>query len=106
MASNPDDKTHSCHNHELCTHGSEFDQTLDEIKFENSIYNACVIGDLEKVKRLAKNSSILSQQDKMGYSCLHYAARNSNFEICKYLIDNHVNVNMKTFNCESTALHR
>ena len=42
------------HNHSSCcshnaTHGCE--QTLDEIKFENSLHGACVYGDIEKTKK-------------------------------------------------------
>jgi len=110
MATSHNKNTQLCHDHENCAHGApkEIDQTLDEIKFEKSIFNACVIGDLEKIKLLVNKhgSSILNQQDKNGYSGLHYAARNSHYEICKYLIENNVNVNIKTFSCESTALHR
>ena len=94
----------SCAGH---SHGN-YDQTLDEIKFENSIFNACVVGDLQKVKNKVKQhgQAILNEQDKNGYSCLHYAARNSHYEICKYLIENGINVNLKTASCGSTALHR
>jgi ankyrin repeat protein len=102
--------TDECHGKESCNHTvvREIDQTPDEIKFENSIYNACVIGDMEKVRLLTNKhgTSILKEQDKSGYSGLHYAARNSHYEICEFLIKNQVDVNIKTFGCESTALHR
>ena len=97
----------SCHGN--CAHGhSVYDQTLDEIKFESSIFNSCVVGDMEKVRKLItqKGACILGEQDKNGYTCLHYAARNSHFDICKLLIERGINVNVKTFSCESTALHR
>ena len=59
-----------CHGNESCNHTvvREIDQTLDEIKFENSIYDACVIGDLEKVRLLTNKhgSSILKEQDIFG----------------------------------------
>ena len=75
----------SCKDHINCLgHGhAEYDQTLEEIKFENSIYNACVLGDLEKVKSMTikHGQNILNVQDKNGYTCLHYSARNSHYEI-------------------------
>lgn len=96
---------HSC---EGCSGHTGCEQSLDEIKFENSIFNACVYGDLEKIKKMVKNKGleILNEQDKNGYSSLHYAARNGHFEICEYLVRNGVNVNLKTKSCFSTPLHR
>lgn len=97
-----------CENCKNLPVSSEFNQTLDEIKFENSIFNSCVNGDLNRVVKLVnqKGKSIVNEQDKNGYSCLHYASRNSHFEICKVLIDNGANVNLKTKSCQSTPLHR
>ncbi|CAF0741109.1 unnamed protein product [Brachionus calyciflorus] len=93
-----------------CTHVSNYglEQTLDEIDFEKSIFNACVYGDLEKVKQFVqqKGYSIINSQDKNGYTCLHYSARNNHFEICKYLLENGADVTLKTNSCKSTALHR
>ena len=46
------------------------------------------MGDIEKIKKVIqqKGAHILNEQDKNGYSCLHYAVRNSHFEISKLLI--------------------
>ena len=98
---------HECSN---CTHtkATGLEQTLDEIKFENSIFNACVYGDIDKVKQLINKNgrSVINEQDKNGYSCLHYASRNGHLNICKLLIEAGIDVNLKTFSCKSTALHR
>lgn len=98
------------HSHESCSHSATrtgLEQTLDEIEFEKSIFNMCVYGDLEKVKHeINKDRSIINKQDRNGYSCLHYAARNNHYELCKYLIQQGVDVNLKTRSGESTALHR
>lgn len=75
---------------------------------EDSIHNACVQGDLDRVKYLIhkKGSNIVNEQDNNGYIALHYAARNNHFEICKLLIQNGSNVNTTTFSCKSAPLHR
>jgi ankyrin repeat protein len=103
-------ENHDC----CCSHGTNnsYEQTLDEIKFENSIFGACVYNDLNRVQKLISKIKIenLSQEinklDSSGYTALHYAARNGNFQICKLLIDSKANINIKTRNCESTPLHR
>ncbi len=94
-----------------CQHNknsSSYEQTLEEIEFEKSIFNACVQGDLNRIKYLIdkKGASQLFEQDRNGYSCLHYAARHNHFEICKFLVSNRIDVNLKTKSCQSTALHR
>lgn len=106
------DKDHS-HSNGCCQsakHGVE--QTLDEIKFDNSLHQACVYDDIDSVKKkIAKlrsenRISEINATDKSGFTALHYAARNGNYEICKILIELNANVNAKTFNCGSTPLHR
>ena len=84
------------------------EQTLNEIEFENSIFNACVCGDLAKVQSFInkKHGQVVNNSEKSGYTCLHYATRNNNFEICKLLIKNRANVNATTQSCQSTPLHR
>jgi ankyrin repeat protein len=94
-----------------CNHTQNFgcEQTLDEIEFENSIFNACVIGDIEKIRSLIlkKGIDLVNQQDKSGFSCLHYAARNNHLEICKLLLKTYnASPNLKTYSCQSTPLHR
>lgn len=93
-----------------CNHSVNYgcEQSIEEIEFEKSIFNACVNGDLEKVKKFIsqKGKSIVNNQDKNGYAPLHYASRNNHFEICKYLLESGANVNLKTKSCKSTALHR
>jgi ankyrin repeat protein len=83
-------------------------ESLDEIDFEKSIFNACVQGNIDKIRAMINKhgKQILNQQDKHGYSCLHYSVRNSHYEICKLLIDNGIDLNLQTFNGQSTALHR
>jgi ankyrin repeat protein len=84
------------------------EQTIDEIKFETSLFNACVYGDLERVKHLikSKGSSIINDQDKNGYTGLHYAARNNHLETCKLLLKFGAKTNLTTNSCLSTPLHR
>ena len=92
-----------------CSHqASGYEQTLDEIEFENSIFNACVNGDLKQVTSLVEKRglSIVNDQDKGGYTCLHYAARNNHIEICRFLLKSGARPNLVTKNCHSTALHR
>lgn len=45
-------------------------------------------------------------QDNSGYTALHYAARNNNFEICKELLENNASVNAVTKSGRATPLHR
>ncbi len=100
---------HSKHDSCSCTsNNSAVQQTLDELEFEKSIFNACVQGDIQKVKAMINKHgrSLLNQTDKNGYSCLHYSTRNSHYELSKLLIQNGIDVNLKTSSCQSTALHR
>lgn len=96
--------------HTTCNHKiTGYEQTLNELEFEKSIFNACVNGDMDRVKKIVneKGSSIVNDQDiKNGYTSLHYASRNNHLEICKYLINNGAKTNLTTFSCESTAIHR
>ena len=96
--------------HANCNHKSTgYEQTLDELQFDNSIFNACVNGDIDRVKKIVnkKGSSVVNDQDpNNGYTSLHYAARNNHLEICKYLLRNGAKTNVETFSCRSTALHR
>lgn len=99
-------KNHNCKN---CISTSQFgwNQNLDELEFERSIFNSCVNGELDKVKKFVINDrESVNRQDKNGYSPLHYASRNNNIDICKYLLENGANVHLKTKSCTSTALHR
>lgn len=75
---------------------------------KDSIQNACVQGDLKKVKKLIKQkgSEIVNEKDKNGYTALHYAARNNYFEICKVLVRYGADTNATTLSCLSTPLHR
>lgn len=95
-----------CCGHDQISYGCE--QTLDELDFDKSIFNNCVIGDLDRLKQQLKSKGLksINEQDKNGYSCLHYAARNSHYQICKYLVENGADVNLKTNSCKSTPLHR
>jgi ankyrin repeat protein len=108
MSNNQDQCDHRSQN---CDHSTKFgcEQTLDEIQFESSIFYACIQGDLEKVKSIIskRGSEIANEQDKTGYTCLHYAARNGHLNICRLLLINYrVNPNLKTLSCQSTPLHR
>ena len=90
---------HCCHS----TTPSTCSQSLDELDFERSIYNACVQGNLAKL--LKSNQHLLNIKDKFGYTCLHYAALHNRLEICKYLVDIGVDLNQVTPS-GATALYR
>ena len=98
--------------HDCCGHSSGFEQTIDEIKFENSIFAACVYNDFEKVKKFIVKfqrenlTEEINRLDSAGYTALHYAARSGSYEICKLLLDSKAKVNIKTRNCLSMPLHR
>lgn len=95
-----------------CHHENEYQscsQTLDELDFEKSQFGCSVYGDLERLKQIVakKHPKCLNDQDRNGYTCLHYAARHSHVSICAYLvISQRVDVNLKTNSCQSTPLHR
>jgi ankyrin repeat protein len=93
-----------------CNHTAQFgcEQTLDELQFENSVFNACVQGDLGKVKHLLEKKTSVNEQDKNGYTCLHYAARHERVDIVKLLLSGgyRADPNLRTYSCRSTALHR
>lgn len=96
---------------ECCDHvrPSGCEQTLDEIEFEKSIFGCAVVGDLTRLQLLVakRHPTCLNDQDRSGFTCLHYAARNSHVDICKYLLAQAVvDVNLKTNSCQSTPLHR
>lgn len=96
---------------ECCHHVTQIgcEQTLDEIEFEKSIFGCAVVGDLTRLKQLVskRQPTCLNDQDRSGFTCLHYAARNSHVDICKYLLAQAgVDVNLKTNSCQSTPLHR
>lgn len=101
------------HHEPSCSHGSQArfgcEQTLDELEFEKSVFGCAVYGDLERLRAIVvkRGRECLNDQDRNGYTCLHYAVRNSkNYEMCKFLLENGVNVNATTRSCRSTPLHR
>lgn len=111
MASKSNEKNECSHESGQCGHvhaSTGYEQTLDEIEFEKSAFYCAVNGDLDRLKQLVakKGPRILNEQDKNGFTCLHYAARNGRIDICQYLLGHNVDVNLKTNSCRSTALHR
>ena len=97
--------------HQTCSHtvATGYEQTLAEMDFENSIFNACVQGDLERVKSLIakQGPAVANEQDKQsGYSGLHDAARNNHLGICRLLLELGADPDLLTNSCQSTALHR
>jgi hypothetical protein len=73
-----------------------------------SIFNACVQGDINRVNKLIdqKGVEIINERDNSGYIALHYASRNNHYDICDILIRKGSNVNTATYSCKSTPLHR
>lgn len=98
------------HNHSACTNPiSSLEQNIQEIQFEKSVFNACVYGDIQRVRYLiqSKGNKLINEQDEgNGYSCLHYAARNNHLELCKLLLKSGADPNLITNSCKSSPLHR
>lgn len=96
--------------HRGCSHApTGYEQTLAEMEFEHSIFNACVQGDSDRVRSLIakQGTEIVNSQDKQsGYSGLHYAARNNHYDICRLLLQYGADPNLVTNSCRSAALHR
>ena len=61
---------------------------------ELDIWKACQTGNLDKIKEIVNNqgSSVLSKPDNEGIPPLHWAALNGRWLICKYLLDQGVQV--------------
>ena len=98
---------HTCGSR-CATASGPLSQTLDELDFEKSAHNACVQGDVARLKYLIGKHSpaIVNERDTHGYTCLHYAARHSHRDICELLIASGCDVNARTQACQSLALHR
>ncbi|XP_034190720.1 palmitoyltransferase Hip14 [Osmia lignaria lignaria] len=81
-------------------------QSLMEMEFERGIWYAAQYNDLDRVKALLKKGTPIDAEDFAGYTALHYAARNGNDDICKFLIENGAAVNARTRCGRATPLHR
>jgi ankyrin repeat protein len=54
----------------------------------SSFLEACVTGNLETVKSMASNHSVLNAIEKGGVSPLHKACEGGHFNVVKYLLQN------------------
>lgn len=87
----------SCHEcGGACNHTSTATQSLDELEFQRGLWTAAINGDLPKIQNMLKSGTAdVNSQDDYGYTPLIYSVRYSQIRICKYLIDNGANVNIK-----------
>lgn len=74
---------------------------------ELDIWKACQTGNLDKIKEIVNNqgSSVLSKPDNEGIPPLHWAALNGRWLICKYLLDQGVQVDAPGGDQAAPALH-
>ena len=89
-----------------CQNSSLFDQTFDELQFERGIWQAAYDGDINKTKQFVSKGVNLNIKDSAGYTALHYAARNGNFAVVKFLLEKGACVNCVTKSGKDTPLHR
>ena len=87
-----------------CVHkATGTEQTLDELDWERGIWGRAANGDLDKLKTKIKD---LNSQDRYGYTALHYACRNNQVQIVRFLLScPDICLNHKT-NGGATPLHR
>jgi ankyrin repeat protein len=82
-------------------------QSLDEMEFERSIWQAAIDNDVTKILKFAKSANFdPNVADNYGYTALHYAARNGCLDAAKTLIRLGANCNAQTGNLRATPLHR
>lgn len=67
-------------------------------------FSAVGDNDLEYVQKYIENRGNVNVKDEIGYTALHIAAENKNFEMCELLLTNGANVNAKN-KSGNTALH-
>ena len=60
---------------------------------ELALHDAVRAKDLNLVKELVSNGSLINQDDKYGYTPLHLAARLNQYDIAEFLIENKASVN-------------
>ncbi|KAI9142616.1 ankyrin repeat-containing domain protein [Paraphysoderma sedebokerense] len=97
------------HRHSLncsCKAGA-YSQSLEELDFSRSIFQACVDGDFTRVRKfIEKNPETVKVCDGSGYTALHYAVKTGNIDICRFLIEHDADINAQTPELKSTPLHR
>ncbi|XP_023943013.2 ankyrin repeat domain-containing protein 39 [Bicyclus anynana] len=85
-------------------------QTLSEMDWERSIWNAAFSGETDRVQSLINKSrnpkDLVNSEDKSGYTALHYAARNGHVDICSILVENGACINYPTRCGNATPLHK
>ncbi|CAH2243411.1 ankyrin repeat domain-containing protein 39-like isoform X1 [Pararge aegeria] len=85
-------------------------QTLSEMEWERSIWNAAFSGEKDRVLSLISKASspkeLVNSQDNSGYTALHYAARNGHVDICSILLKNGAYINTQTRCGKATPLHK
>lgn len=69
-----------------------------------SLREAACLGNLQAVEKLIANGASINSQNSMnGWTALHWACKRNHTHIMQYLIANGADVNIKTFNDETTA---
>ncbi|ODM93225.1 Ankyrin repeat domain-containing protein 39 [Orchesella cincta] len=82
-------------------------QSLDELEFERSIWQAAIDNDVHKINKFSNAQKFdPNATDKYGYTALHYAARNGCLDAAKTLIKCGADCNAQTGSLRATPLHR
>ncbi|CAL8118808.1 unnamed protein product [Orchesella dallaii] len=82
-------------------------QSLDELEFERSVWQAAIDNDVDKITKFSKAQKFdPNVTDKYGYTALHYAARNGCLSAAKTLIEFGADCNAQTGSLRATPLHR
>jgi len=99
--------THSCDCCSSAAPNPSVHQSLDEIDFERSIWQAAIDNDVTKIMKFSKSPNFdPNVADNYGYTALHYAARNGCMDAAKNLIRLGANFNAQTGSLRATPLHR
>ena len=95
----------------VCNHNCDINSTAEnihELDFKKSLHYAAVNNDLEKAKKLSLTTlrSIINNYDSSGYTPMHYAVRNGNYEFVQFLLNNGACVHILTKHGQVSSLHR
>ncbi|KAM7543177.1 hypothetical protein Aperf_G00000004618 [Anoplocephala perfoliata] len=83
-----------------------FAQTFQEMEFDRGIWSCAIYDKQDRLLHLLQRGADVNEQDKFGYTALHYAARNGRLEICNILLKNGADITIATRSGGATALHR
>jgi len=97
------DSEHTCSLSPISSYGNCY-QSMDEMNFIRGIWTAAIDGDLDRVNKLLEKG--VDKRDSWGFTALHYAVRHDHVHVCKLLLENGANPNLRTNCLKTTALHR